>query len=135
MNQRRTTIEDLELELRRLNIATENVRKAIGVLKKTSNEPTSRLPTVTPTSPSPETPSVVTDRYGTPINIGSQVRFLTKGRHDSTEGVVTRFSRENERVFAIDSKDLDIPQAPQTVRVIDDGNSGRIHRSCYAADR
>ena len=86
MNKRRFTIENLEQELQRLSIAADSVRETIRVLQQES-ELTSRSSTVTTdslvpgtSSSSPPTPDITTDRDGTPIVIGSRIRFLTKGR-------------------------------------------------------
>ena len=56
------------------------------------------------------------DRDGNIIYVGSVVKFLTKGRFDSTEGVVDKYNKA--RVIAIDSKGRSIERAPRNVRVI-----------------
>ena len=56
------------------------------------------------------------DRDGNIIYVGSVVKFLTKGRFDSTEGVVDKYNKT--RVIAIDSKGRSIERAPSNVRVI-----------------
>ena len=124
MTNSRTTIEDLRLELERLLIAAENIRQTIDNLQATNevigspNRPsdaagtTSIISSFEPSErPRPE------DRDGTPIFIGVKVDFLTQGKYRSTQGVVTRYSRNNERVFTIDSDGHEIARAPHNRRV------------------
>ena len=56
------------------------------------------------------------DRDDNVIYIGCVVRFLTKGRFDSTEGVVTEYNKS--RVIAEDYKASPIERASRNVRVI-----------------
>ena len=56
------------------------------------------------------------DRNSNVIYIGCVVRFLTKGRFDSTEGVVTEYNKS--RVIAEDYKERPIEIASRNVRVI-----------------
>ena len=56
------------------------------------------------------------DRNSNVIYIGCVVRFLTKGRFDSTEGVVTEYNKS--RVIAEDYKGRPIKRASRSVRVI-----------------
>ena len=55
------------------------------------------------------------------IHIGQTVTFLTRGRYVSTQGVVHRSSRNQERVFSFDSDGFEVQRAPRNVRIVDDG--------------
>lgn len=59
-----------------------------------------------------------TDRYGVPLRIGSKVRFLTKGRYNSKEGVITNVG--SIKITARDSKGNRINRNFNNVEVIDD---------------
>ena len=104
MNARRTTIENIRAELDRLNIASNNIRRAIEELAN-------------------QEPDVIAgplDRDGRVIHIGQTVIFLTRGRHASTQGIVHRFSRNQECVFSFDSDGFEMQRAPRNVRIVDD---------------
>ena len=94
------------IELRRLSIQFDNIRRL------ENQDKTEHIASADTESPS------ATDRDGRTICIGDRIRFLTKGKFNSTEGVVSRFSKLNERVFAIDSDGQEIPRAPRNVRLI-----------------
>jgi len=55
------------------------------------------------------------DKFGTRIHIEDKVVFLTKGRYDSEEGIVSGYTKT--RVLATDYRDMEIPRAPHNVRV------------------
>ena len=118
MTSRRTTIESLSLELERLSIVSENIRRTIAQLERgedhTDDE---QAPRGANEQQDPQGPRVV-DRDGTIITIGCEVTFLTRGRFRTTGGTVTRFSHNNARVFAIDTNGIEIPRAPRNVRVL-----------------
>ena len=105
-----TIIEVLRLQLSRLEIATNNIRQVLDQLETSSNEDAPSLEAAPHNGPR--------DRDGTPIRIGHQVQFLTSGKHRSTRGVVSRFSRNDERVFAVDANEIEIARAPRNLRVI-----------------
>ena len=125
---RRSIIDDLRLELKKLNIASRNIENSILLLEEKEKEqhqeqqqqqqqqrrdkvPTNRCPT----------PDLCPrDRDGVEIRIGHRVRFLTKGVYPSTEGVVNRFSRNSAQVFALDCEGIEVPRAPKNVRVLSD---------------
>ena len=102
-------IEVLRLQLSRLEIATNNIRQVLDQLEASSDED----------APSPEAAphNGPRDRDGILIRIGYRVQFLTRGRHRSTRGIVSRFSRNNERVFAVDANRIEIARAPRNLRV------------------
>ena len=126
---RRSIIDDLRLELKKLNIASRNIENSILLLEEKEKEqhqeqqqqqqqqqrrdkvPTNRCltPDLCPR-----------DRDGIEIRIGHRVRFLTKGVYPSTEGVVNRFSRNSAQVFALDCEGIEVPRAPKNVRVLSD---------------
>ena len=119
MTDRSIAIEELRRELARLEIATSNIRQTIRNLENGEGPPpTQRRPPAT--KPSQASTSKTLDRNGNCITIGSTVRFLTKGRHSSTEGIVKRFSKNYTRVFAEDTDGFEVPRAPHNVRVIYD---------------
>ena len=60
------------------------------------------------------------DRDGIDIIVGCHVTFLTEGKYSSIDGIVTRFSRNLERVFARDKFGHEVPRSPRNVRVIQD---------------
>ena len=105
---RSRAIEELRRELDRLTIASEKVRGAIATLESEHE---------TSSSATASTRKIALDRYDSPIAIGDRVVFLTKGKFPSTEGIVSRFSKNRERVFATDSEGREIPRAPRNVRV------------------
>ena len=92
------------IELRRLSIQFDNIQRL------EDQEEAERVASAEPER--------VTDRDGSTICIGDTILFLTKGRFKSTEGIINRFSKGNERVFAIDSDGQEIPRAPRNVRLI-----------------
>ena len=125
---RRSIIDDLRLELKKLNIASRNIEKTVLLLEEKEKEqpqeqqqqqqqqrkdkaPTNRCPT----------PDLrPRDRDGVEIRIGDRVLFLTKGVYSSTEGIVNRFSRNSVKVFALDCEGVEVPRAPRNVRVLSD---------------
>ena len=117
MEDRAATIENLRCQLSRLEIASNIIRQSIQDLESTQG-PQQVQPRLA-VEPTQQTQQVE-DRDGNNILIGSRVRFLTKGRYRSTEGIVTRFSRNNTRVFAQDIDGFEVPRAPRNVRVIQD---------------
>ena len=117
MADRAATIENLRRQLARLEIATDNIRQSIQDLE---NEQGPQQVQPRPAAAPVQQAQQVVDRDGNDILIGSRVRFITKGKYRSTEGVVTRFSRDHTRVFAEDIDGFEVPKAPRNVRVIQD---------------
>ena len=115
-------IESLKQELQRLEITSQNLRKLISDLKEqeqSSSGDTSATDRVRRDKSSDirsGTPTV-RDRYGNIILIGSTVDFLTKGKIPLSSGVVQRFSKNYERVFAIDNLGREIARAPSNLHV------------------
>ena len=67
-------------------------------------------------------PFEYSDRHGEEVTIGCTVRFLTKGRFDSTTGKVTEF--KIDRVIAKDYRGRSITRALRNVEVIRLNNTG-----------
>ena len=108
---RRNWKESLLQELDRLALTTDNIRTAVENLEREEHA----VPNIQPPNP-PR--FLLTDRDGIGIKVGDRVTFLTKGKFRTTEGTVSRFSRNGERVFAIDTNGIEIPHAPHNVRII-----------------
>ena len=106
MTDNSTTVESLRQELERLETAATNIRRVIRNLEREENQ----------AQPNIQGHHPAVDRDGTPIHVGDRVAFLTKGRFASTHGIVTRFSKRNQRGFAEDSNGNEIPRAPRNVR-------------------
>ena len=121
-NRRRDTIEELRRQLETLEIAAANIRTAIEELSERGVDPNPPVANLGEHNPLPATPVEyrrprILDRNGRQIEIGDTVTFLTRGRYSSTSGIVTRFSRNGERVFARDNSGNEIARAPRNVRV------------------
>ena len=109
----RKAIDNLRQELERLTIASVKLRNAIATLERQEQQ-VHRHPNL-PANIGKATSAQ--DHYGTYIKVSNKISFLTEGRFRSTEGIVTRFLRNKERVFAINSDQREIPQAPRNVAV------------------
>ena len=59
----------------------------------------------------------VRDRYGSDINIGDRIEFLTKGKYVSKEGVVVMIATNGSRVISKDVNNNIIPRAPKNLKV------------------
>ena len=101
------SISALREELARLSLVSDNIRRTIKNLEDQNQVP----------DPVKATTRRATDRDGRLVYIGDRVTFLTKRRLKSKEGIVSRFSRNEERVFAIDHSGNEIPRAPHNLRV------------------
>jgi hypothetical protein len=60
--------------------------------------------------------TIIKDRDGYPIRVGNKVTFLTKGKYNSTQGIVTKVNKA--RITAKDSRGNYISRAPNNVRII-----------------
>ena len=127
---RRSIIDDLRLELKKLNIASRNIENSILLLEQQEKvqhqeqqqqqQQQQQRRDKVPTNRRPTPDLCPRDRDGIEIRIGHRVRFLTKGVYPSTEGVVNRFSRNSAQVFALDCEGIEVPRAPKNVRVLSD---------------
>ena len=106
MSDIQAAIEVLRIQLVRLETTTDNIREAIDQLEAQNYR-----------NAFVQNENAPTDRDGTPIVIGVRVFFLTMGRCRSTHGTVTRFSRNNERVFSIDNNGVEIARASRNLCV------------------
>ena len=116
---RRKEIEELRQQLQHLTIVTRQIRKKISDLEEQEGTTTPDINNTNSKARSQRTRATATpkDRFGTPINIGDRVTFLTEGKYRSTEGVVTRFSKNKERVFALDPDRIVISRVTHNVNV------------------
>ena len=113
-------IDDLNRELECLTIASQSIRRTIQLLETIERARQERH-TVTGQGKgqctNTETATAPKDRDGNPIHVGDSIGYLTKVKYPSTEGVVTRFSKNLDRVFSLDNWHKEITQAPRNVRV------------------
>ena len=114
---RRNWKESLLQELDRLALTTDNIRIALENLEREESlsRPEHAVPNIQPPNP-PR--FLLTDRDGIGIKVGDRITSLTKCKFRTTEGTVSRFSRNGERGFAIDTNGIEIPRAPHNVRII-----------------
>ena len=122
---RRSIIDDLRLELEKLNIASRNIEKTILLLeeeeeKQRQQQQQQQRKVKAPKNRVPLPDLRPRDRDGVEICIGDRVLFLTKGVYSSTEGIVNRFSQNFVKVFALDCDGFEVPRAPRNVRVLRD---------------
>ena len=119
---RRVSIDSLLQELERLTLVSNNIRNTIRRLEQQEQERGFDKPAENTAPRQVPSERRAIDRDGNIINIFDQVTFLTRGRFRSTQGVVTRFSKNLERVYARDGNGNEIPRAPRNVRVTNDVN-------------
>ena len=115
MDDTDAAIEELRIQLARIVIATTNIREVLERLEgrnATTSDDAAAADPLPPNGP--------TDRDGNLIVIGNRVTFLTRGRHRSTRGIVTRFSRNNGIVFSLDSNRVEVARAPRNLRIVQD---------------
>ena len=129
MNGDRLIIEDLRMELERLQSATGNIERLINEVKEQVNreEPANhqghriidididrgRIINYTENHP------VVRDRQGTEIIIGDKVKFPTGGGYKSWSGVIYKVSNSGARVTARADNDRLISRAPNNVEIVE----------------
>ena len=129
MDRERVSIEDLIVELERLQLAAHNIERLIHQAEEQVNpvEPVvhqanriidievNRRANINYTG----NHLVVRDTNDTEILIGDKVRFLTSGVYDSWTGVVYKVSSNGARVTARDERGRSISRAPSNVEVIE----------------
>ena len=99
-------IQELRIQLARIVIATTNIRQVLDRLEErnatTNKDTTSTTNDDTTSTTNDDTaaadPLPPTDCDGNLIVLGNRVTFLTRGKYSSTEGIATRFSRDNKIV-------------------------------------
>ena len=103
-------IQELRTQLARIVIDTTNIRQVLDRLERknattnddttsTTNDDTTSTTNDDTASADPLPSNGPIDRDGNLIVLGNRVTFLTRGRYRSTEGIATRFSRDNKIVF------------------------------------
>ena len=117
-NRKRDTLEDLRQQLEKLEIIASNIRTSIDNLADEERRRSTEAATDRAVNALNNRPLRVIDRNECIIEIGSRVEFLTRGKYSSSNGVVTRFSRNGERVFSKDSEGHEIVRAPHNLRVL-----------------
>ena len=139
MNENRLSIEDLRIELERLQLAARNIERLIhraeedeqeeqrqrreriisaeAVRVRRSNILEEDFPR-RPRANYNEIHPVIFDGIGTEILIGDTIQFTSTGRYNSREGVVYRISRTGSRVTARDDRGRAISRTPLNVLVI-----------------
>ena len=109
---RKSTIENLRIELEKLTIASRNIERAIRELEvQDQQQPVGQGASAVVDGP--------LDRDGNEIRIGYTIIFLTKGKFNATRGTVTRFSKNNVRVFASIENGTEVSRSPRNVRVVE----------------
>ena len=108
---RKEYLEALE-QLRNLRIAIEEKDETLSFLLDQERRLSDQLKRPNPRS------TGVKDCDGTPIYIGDKVKFLTKGLHSATEGIVYKISSSKTRVTARDARNFSISRAPKNLKVI-----------------
>ena len=106
-------IEQIRKEIKdiRLNTVSKltSLDSKIRLLKET------RIAEVTPVQTAQRHYTGHDDKFGARIHIGDKVVFLTKGRYDSEEGIVSGYTKT--RVLPTDYRNREIPRAPHNIRV------------------
>jgi hypothetical protein len=99
-NRSNNNIEELIKRIDRLEIENKILRKDLNKCIKTT-EPTN---------------NTAKDAKGKVLKVGQKVRFITKGKYTSTEGVVKTI--KETRVISIDSRKNKIVRAHRNVEII-----------------
>ena len=136
MSGDRRIIEDLRMELERLQSATRNIERLINEVEEQVHreEPTDhqghrildididrrRFINYTENHP------VVRDRHGTEILIGDKVRCLTGRVYNSWSGVIYKISNSGARVMARGDNDRLISRAPNNVVIVESRHQNMI---------
>ena len=136
MNRDRLSIEELRVELERLQLAARNIERLIHQAEEQYQE--QQQEQANPAEAGDRQVDFMIDeefnrRAGInyakdhpvvhnwsdcEILIGDTVRFLTRGRYNSWEGVVYKISSNAMRITARDDRGRSISRAPRNVEVI-----------------
>ena len=132
MDRNRLSIEELRIELERLQLAARNIERLIHQAEEWDHE--QQQEQANPTEAGyriideefnrragikyTEDHPVVHNWSDCEILIGDTVRFLTRGRYDSWEGLVYKISNNGARITARDDRGRSISRAPRNVEVI-----------------
>ena len=136
MNGNRLSIEELRIELERLQLALHNIKRLIHQTEEEDQEQQQEQADPAEAGNRQRTfiideelnrraginynedHPVVHDWRDCEILIGDSIRFLTRGRYDSREGIVYKISNNGARVTARDDRGRSISRAPRNVEVI-----------------
>ena len=113
MSRTDNEIDSLCREITDLQVSTN---KKISALKQEVYELKRRRSTVTPAKAELRHSTGHVDRYNNRICIGDTVEFLTSGRYDSKQGLVSGYTKD--KVIATDYKEREIKRAAHNVRVV-----------------
>ena len=105
----KSTLDSLKEELERLTLASNKIKSLINDLEEDIK-----------INEDKHYERIARDREGKTIHVGDKVKFLTKGKYKSTQGIVKRFSKNKDRVFAIDLYDNEVPRLTKNVLVLDE---------------
>ena len=114
-------IQELRIQLARIVIATTNIRQVLDRLEgrnATTNEDTTSTTNDDTAATDPLPPNRPTDCDGNIIVLGNRVTFLTRRKYSSTEGIATRFSRDNKIIFSLDNSGAEIARQTRNVRIV-----------------
>ena len=105
---RRSTIEDLRVELDKIHIASRRIERIILQLEEEEEQRRQQQQQQQKQRKTPKNKDQLPglrpkDRDGEEICVGDRVLFLTTGIYSSTEGVVVRLSKNLTNVFALDN--------------------------------
>jgi uncharacterized Zn ribbon protein len=107
-NRSNINIEELIKRIDRLEIKNRILRKDLN---------TSCIKTKTNKKVSTEPAKVIAkDAKGNVLEVGQRVKFITKGKYKSTEGIIEKI--KETRVISIDNKKNKIVRAHQNVEII-----------------
>ena len=137
MNRDRLSSEQLRIELERLQLAARNIERLIHQAEEDQEqqhqqeqanpaeagnrhrtfvieEEFNRRPRINYNEDHP----VVFNSIGSEILIGDTIRFMTRGRYNSREGIVYKIPDNGARVTARDDRGRSISRAPRNVLVV-----------------
>ena len=132
MNENRLSIEDLRIELERLQLAARNIERLIHQTEEDQEQRHQQEQANPAEAGNRHRNFVIEEEFnrrprinynedhpiGTEIIIGDTIRFMTRGRYDSREGIVYKISDTGARVTARDDSGRSISRAPQNVLVV-----------------
>ena len=114
MSEIGSEIDKLRTQIRDLELATKNnIRVLYKKIETLDLDNESN--TVTPASAELRHFTGHLDRNKTKIYLGDTIKFITSGRYDSTQGIVSGYTKI--QVVSEDYKNREIKRAPHNVRV------------------
>ena len=111
-NRSSTNIEELIQRINKLEIENKTLKKDLKQCIK-SKSPAN--------FPNKQTNNTARDANGKVLEIGQKVKFVTKGKYNSTEGIIETIKKT--RVVSVDNRKNKIVRAHQNVEIVskDDG--------------